>query len=93
MKTLINLAAAATIVAATLAVPSDANARHRGGAVAAGIIGGIAAGALIGSAIAGPRYYGPGPVYYGAPYPICHWERQWVWDGFGWRWGRVRVCY
>jgi len=60
--------------------------------IAAGIIGGLAAGAIIGGAAAhaGPGYYyGPGPVYYG---PRCWWRRERVWDGWGWRLRRVRVC-
>ena len=38
----------------------------------------------------GPGYYGPAPVYYG---PHCWWERHRVWDGWGWRFERVRVCH
>lgn len=30
-------------------------------------VGGLAAGALIGGALAAPYYYGPGPYYYGPP--------------------------
>jgi hypothetical protein len=45
----------------------------------AAIIGGVAAGAIIGSAIAAPRYYGPayydGPRYYGPDYGPC-WRRE-----------------
>ena len=69
-----------------------------GGGVAAGVIGGIAAGAII--AGAGRGYYGggygPGYGYYGGPSyaygPPCYWQRQRVWDGYGWRIRRVRVC-
>src|SRR5262245_41640774 len=32
-------------------------------------VGGLAAGAIIGGAIAAPYYYGPGPYYYGPDYP------------------------
>jgi hypothetical protein len=63
--------------------------------VAAGIIGGLAAGAIIGSAANG-GYYGYGPAYYGGPYyaygPSCWWSRERVWGPYGWRWHRVRVC-
>jgi hypothetical protein len=92
-KTGIALAAAGVLAAATFAAPQPAEAR--GGAVAAGIIGGLAAGALIGSAVASPyyygppAYYGPAPVYYG---PHCWWQRERFWDGWGWRIRRVRVC-
>ncbi len=93
-KTLTALAAAATIAVVGLATPQPAEA-HDGGAVAAGIIGGLAAGAIIGSAAAsGPYYspgyyYDPGPVYYR---PHCYWTPQRVWDGYGWYVRRVRVC-
>jgi hypothetical protein len=33
------------------------------GDVAAGLIGGLAAGTLIGAAVTAPRYYAPPPVY------------------------------
>jgi hypothetical protein len=96
-KTLPALAAAAAIVVVTVGMPTEADAhRRRGGAVAAGVIGGIAAGALIGSALANPHYYGPGPVYV-APAPVyveptCHLRRERFWDGYGWRVRTVEVC-
>lgn len=88
-KTLLALGAAATIAVGTVAAPSEAEAGRRGGAIAAGIIGGLALGAIIASAHP-YYYYGPAPVYYG---PRCYWQRQRVWDGYGWSWQRVRVCY
>jgi hypothetical protein len=73
-------------------LPAPAQARN-GGAVAAGVIGGLAAGAIIGSAVAQPRYYGPGPApVYGAPPPSCYWTRgEPVWDGYRGAWVRPRV--
>ena len=64
-RTLTTLAAAATLAVAAIAAPSPAQARG-GGAVAAGVIGGLAAGAIIGGARPIPwlRYYGGG--YYAA---------------------------
>lgn len=72
-------ALAVSITALTFAAPAEAGRRHyhrsNGGDVAAGAIVGLAAGALIGSALAGPRYapvdvyagprvyYEPAPVY------------------------------
>jgi hypothetical protein len=94
--TLPALAAAAAIALVTVALPVDANASHRRGhAVAAGVIGGIAAGAIIGGALANP-YYGPAPVYV-APAPVyvepsCRIVRERFWDGYGWRVRRVEVC-
>jgi hypothetical protein len=94
-KTLTALAAVATISVAAVAAPQPAQAR--GGALAAGIIGGLAAGAIIGSAARGPDYiygpgyyYGPGPVYYRSG--PCYWSHRRFWDGWGWRVQRVRVC-
>ena len=93
-KTLTALAAAATLGIAAIATPQPAEAR--GGAIAAEIIGGLAVGALIGSAAAHGPYYGPGyyygpaPVYYGGG--GCYWTQQRFWDGWGWRFRRVRVC-
>lgn len=96
-KTLMALAAVATLAVSSLA-PAPAHAqRGLGAGIAAGVIG----GALIGGAIAGgPGYYGPGYGYYGGPayvagpgyYGGCYWQRQRFWDGYGWRIRRVRVC-
>jgi hypothetical protein len=70
-KTLIALAAASSLGLATLAVPSTADARCFGCAVGAGIIGGIAAGAIIGAAAANAAPPPPPPpgAYYGPPPP------------------------
>jgi len=109
MKTLTTISAAAAVVAAALlAAPTDANAQWRRGwgpgAVGLGILGGVAAGAIVGSAIAnsyGPAYVvQPGyAVYpgYGVAAPVgCpggYWARVPVYDGYGnvigWR-GRPR---
>jgi hypothetical protein len=101
-KTFIALAAAILVAAA---MPSSAQAYCRGCAVGAGVIGGLAAGAIIGGAIANsqPRYYEPAPVYGPPPPayveppdyvdgPVCHTERQQVWDGNAYRTRRIQVC-
>jgi hypothetical protein len=99
-KTILAIAAAATVATSGIVAPTGAEARGRGGAVAAGIIGGLAAGAIIGGALssrpayAAPRayYYEPEPVYV-APRPRCFWTRgEPMWDGYGWVRPRVRVC-
>ena len=97
MKTLTALATAGMIAAVAVAAPSPAQAGNEG-AIASGVVGGLAAGAIIGSAFA-PRYgygyaYAPEPVYYGGPYAYsrCHLVRQKVWTDYGPRWRRVRVC-
>lgn len=75
-KSLIGLAAATAVGLATLVGPGTANAGCYGCAVGAGVLGGVAAGAIIGSAIANsppppppPGYYPPPPPpgYYGPP--------------------------
>jgi hypothetical protein len=98
-KTLTVLAAAATIATAAVSVPTDAQARwrgHHGGAVAAGVIGGLAAGALFSGAFASPYYYGYGPAYAYEPVyaaPACYWQRQQVCDPYGYcRIRRAQVC-
>ena len=77
-KALTALAVAATMTFAAVAAPDTAEARDRGGRIAAGIIGGLAAGAIIGSMVnqngyyGGPGYYEPGyygPGYYYGPAP------------------------
>src|SRR2546423_4419109 len=95
MKTLTTLTAAATVAAALLAAPTDANAQRRWGpAVGLGILGGVAAGAIVGGAIAnswGPAYVvQPGYVpyeAYGGPVPVgCpggYWARVPVYDPYG----------
>jgi hypothetical protein len=68
-KSLIGIAAASALGIATLAGPSTANAGCYGCAVGAGIIGGVAAGAIIGSAIANSPPPPPPPGYYPPPPP------------------------
>jgi hypothetical protein len=102
-KVLLGVAAAALVAGATIAAPSPADARCRGCGVAAGVLGGLAAGAIIGNAIAGsPYYYAAPPPYYGPVYvapgpvyaePECYWTRgEPHWNGFRWVRPRIRVC-
>ena len=79
---------------AAIVLPS--HARADGSDVAAGLFGGLVAGAIVGSALA-PR--GPEPVYVAPepyyPEPVCF-GRQQVFDPYYrvYRWQRVRVpCY
>jgi streptogramin lyase len=99
------LVAVATV--ATLAFSAAAPAHAQRG-VGAAIAGGLIGGAIVGGAIASsPYYYGPGPYYGPRPYPYyygggpayvaedpdgCYWQRQRFWDGYAWRFRRVRVC-
>jgi hypothetical protein len=97
------LAALAVIAIATL---SDVSAsRAGGGDVAAGLLGGFAAGAIVGAATAPrPYYYGPPPAYVAPPPayvepppayapPPCYWTRgEPVWNGYAWVQPHVQVC-
>jgi hypothetical protein len=98
-KTILAIAAAATIVVATLSVPTTADAQRRGVGIGLGVLG----GAIVGAAIVnswGPRY-APAPGYvvyegYGAPYPVAcpggYWTRRPLYDGYGNQvgWSRAR---
>ena len=72
MKKFFLMAAIITSLAITSAATTPV--RAGGGDVAAGLIGGLAAGTIIGAAVTAPRYYGPPPVYV-APAPYCYWTR------------------
>jgi hypothetical protein len=91
-KTLATLLAVASVVASLSATPAKA---HDG--VGVGIAAGLLGGAIIGGAIASSRPAYGGPVYYEpAPPPVppgCYWQQQRYWDGYGWYYHPVRVCY
>jgi len=93
-KTITTIAAAATLAVAAMAAPSTASADN--GRITAGVIGGLAAGALIGAAASQPQYYYGGPYAYYAAEPVygprCYVQRERFFDGFGWRVRRVKVC-
>ncbi len=101
-KTILALAAAATLAVGTLTTPQPAEARCIGCAVGLGVLGGV----IVGSAIANsyPRY-APAPGYvvyddYDAPYPVgCpdgYWARKPIaYNAYGEpiRWSRPRfIC-
>ncbi len=99
------MAVAAAGVLAVSAVAAPAPAQAGGGRIAAGVIGGLAAGAILSGGYGyygGPYgYYGGGYGYYGGPAYVaapgyyggdCYWQRQRFWDGYGWRIRRVQVC-
>lgn len=90
-KALIALAAAAAIAVSSIAVSTDANAKHRRW-VAPAIVGGVLLGAGIAGAYAYPRVYypvpgyEPYPVYYAAPPYACpggYWARRPIRDRYG----------
>ncbi len=92
---LASLATAATVSVALVTMPQPTRAHGwRGGGA---FLGGFAAGAIIGGALAAPRYYYGGPYYYGyyggpyyygyyrGPYAYAWCWRQRVWTHHGWR--------
>ena len=98
-RSVTGLIAAAVVAATVISLPTPSEARWRGHGwgwgPGAGIIGGLAAGAII-AGTAYPRYgyYGPGPYYAYGPGPYyaggyygCYSRR--VWTPYGWRWRRV----
>jgi hypothetical protein len=86
-KTLVALAAVATLACSAVATPAQAQ-RGLGAAIAGGLIG----GAIVGGAIAASRPAYGGPVYVEEAPPPCHWARERFWDGYEWRFRRVEVC-
>jgi hypothetical protein len=97
MKTALTAIAAAGVLAlATVSVTTDAQAQCRGCGFGFGLLGGLAAGAIIGGAIANSAYpaYAVAPGYvpyagYGAPVPVAcpggYWARRPLMD----QWGNV----
>ena len=83
VKASLVLCLGATAMASTA---TSSYAGDRGGAIAAGVIGGTALGLLAGSAAAGaygpaygyppppPVYAPPAPAYYAPPPRRCHWD-------------------
>jgi hypothetical protein len=99
MKTLATLAVGTTVAIGAVASPTAADARwrHHGFPVAP-IIGGLAAGAVLGAALAPRAYYSYAyeplvyqPVVYAGP--SCYVRRERIWDGWRWRIRRVEECY
>ena len=93
MLKVITVAAVATLALAVTVTTQPAEARD--GAIAAGVIGGLAVGAIIGSQANRSYYSGPGYAepYYQPVYQNCRFEREQVVDSYGrYRWSRIRVC-
>ena len=97
-KTAIGAVALMTLPGAIAATTTAASARN-GGAIAAGVVGGLAAGAIAGSVLSNANQgYAYGAPAYAAPQPVygggCYFTRQAVYDEDGQPAGyrRVRVC-
>jgi hypothetical protein len=93
-KALVTLALGATVTIGAVASPTTADARWHRGFPVAPIVGGLAAGAILGAALAAPRPYYDAyayePVYFG---PRCYVRRERFWDGWRWHVHRVEDCY
>jgi hypothetical protein len=79
---------------------ADWRYRNNGGAVAAGVVGGLAVGTLLGAAASRPAYGAPmyaapayaQPVYEEEPV-VCQWRRRKVWvDPYTYQVQRYQVC-
>lgn len=94
------LTVCATVAAVGFSVTPQPAQAGNGGAVAAGVLGGLAVGAIVGGAASQPRYYAPPPAYVYEQEPVyaaprCYITRgEPVWDGYRGAWvrPRVRVC-
>jgi hypothetical protein len=89
----LSIVAIAVIIGA--AIPSTVRAEN--GRITAGVLGGLAAGTLLGAATAPrPCYYAPTPVYV-EPVPVyepprCYWTHgEPVWDDWRGIWYRPRM--
>ena len=94
-KLFVALVAAVAIAASSFAVTGSAEASSSGRALTYGILGGVAAGALIAGAPyyappPPPPVYAPAPAYYGPP--PCRWVKERYWDGYYWQVRRIQVC-
>lgn len=88
--------------AATVSLSPGAATARDGGGIAAGIIGGLAIGGMLGAAAAQPRHYGPPPAYvyerepvYVIPHRHCYWTRgEPMWDDYHGMWirPRAKIC-
>ena len=82
----------AAVAALTLAVAAPSPALARDGEIAAGVIGGLAVGAIVGSQMNRDDGYRDGR-YYRSGYRQCHMERREFEDNYGRiHLRRVRVC-
>jgi hypothetical protein len=92
-KTLVTLAVGATVTIGAVASPTAADARWHRGFPVAPVVGGLAAGAILGAALVPRVYYSYGyePVVYVGP--SCYVRRERIWDGWRWRIRRVEECY
>ena len=91
------IALALSLGVAALSLAGSAEAHHRRDHAAAAAVG-FAAGALLGSALAQPRYYVPAPVYVApapppvhvAPAPVVYLYQPWTPEWYAYCRGKYR---
>jgi hypothetical protein len=92
-KNLATLALSEIVMIGAVASPTTADARWHHGFPVAPIGGGLAAGAILGAALAAPRPYDDAyayePFYFG---PRSYVRRERFWDGWRWHVHRVEDC-
>ncbi len=101
----LTVAGVSALVNATMALAAPQQALAGSGDVAAGLLGGFALGAFVGSVLGppapvivapAPMVVAPAPVVIAPAYagpPPCYWTRgRAVWDGYRWVRPRIQVC-
>jgi hypothetical protein len=100
MLALAGIIGLASFFAMSQEASADWRYRNNGGAVAAGVVGGLAVGTLLGAAAARPAYGAPmyaapayaQPIYEEEPV-ICQWRKRKVWvDPYTYQVQRYQVC-
>jgi hypothetical protein len=82
-------------VAIALAVFAGATEANAGSGRAWGIIGGMSASEVMGGPYYGAYGYPAAATYVRplGPPPGCVIRQQRVWEGYGWRWRKLRICH
>jgi hypothetical protein len=82
-------------VAIALAVFAGATEANAGSGRAWGIIGGMSASEVMGGPYYGAYGYPAAAAYVRplGPPPGCVIRQQRMWDGYGWRWRKLRICH
>ena len=85
------------VAGTALSIITVSPAQAGSGDVAAGLLGGFAVGAIVGSVLGPPPavYVAPAPIYVAPPPPPveCYWTKgRAYWDGARWVRPRVQVC-
>ena len=95
MRNIASVVGVVAVAAATFLSPAPATAEN--GQIAAGVVGGLVGGALLGGgpgvtpcSTAARLLCAQATVY--VEEPVCRFVRERYWDGYGWVYRRVEVC-